>query len=96
MKAVLHIDGRKVAEVATLRNERILALIFNGRGINLHRRGGISITGLPSRGGTTLCWGALRRRCEQIDSEPQDYRPSPPPDTLITHGPLMLRVGSYF
>jgi hypothetical protein len=66
-------------------------------GLNLHRTGGLSVSGIPHRGGTTLCWGDLRRRCIEIDAEPQDWRDTPPPDTTIkTFGPLMLRVGSYF
>lgn len=61
-----------------------------GYGFNVHRRGGVSITGIPSSGGTTLCWGRLRRRCEGLDLGHS------PDATIYTAGPLMLRIGPDF
>lgn len=64
-----------------------------GYGLNLHRRGGVSITGVPRSGGTTLCWGRLRRHCESIDRNPCAGAIDA---TVLTRGPFMLRIGPDF
>lgn len=34
-------------------------------GLTAHRWGGVSLIGLPRRGGTTVSWGAIRERMER-------------------------------
>lgn len=74
-----------------------------GPGLNFHRQGttinGISLSGLPRSGGTTICWGKMRTRCESIDADPRrlQWRDSLDPDAWIRCvGPFMIRVGSDF
>jgi hypothetical protein len=81
-------------EIFAWRNGRsaILAASAGGStcGVNLHREGGLSITGLPASGGTTIAWGRLRSRTEEFDrSGPTDRR-------LISLGPVAVRVGRDF
>jgi len=75
-----------------------LIIAAGGRGINLHRKGGLSLSGMPRSGGTTLCWGQLRKRCERMDSELREgCCGHGRPDALVRClGPFMLRVGSDF
>ena len=85
------------------RNGKQINFVINGRGLNLHRTGGVSITGLPSRGGTSLMWGNLKRRCERTDAAQAIEKPIQlAPNNQIQEttvrilGPLMLRVGRSF
>lgn len=77
---------------------RTIIAAFEGRGINFHRKGGVRFTGLPSTGGTTICWGRLRERCDGMDAE--YYAKT---DILVSShtwvrcfGPIMIRVGRDF
>lgn len=38
----------------------------SGLGLTLHRRGGITLVGIPRSGGTTVAWGRLDRRMREI------------------------------
>lgn len=93
------------------RTPRIIILAAGGKGINLHRAGGISISGVPAVGGTTLCWGELRQVVEEKDANPPMVvppldpamrgAPSKPVPYEIdcdvrTFGPFMLRIGRDF
>jgi hypothetical protein len=81
-------------------NGKQVNFVVNGRGLTLHLTGGVSVTGLPSRGCTSLIWGSLKRRCECADGKQGTAKPVQlgPTNrieeaTVRTLGPLMLRVG---
>lgn len=86
------------------RGPRLLAAGASPFGLNLHRDGGVSVSGLPRSGGTTVCWGRLRDRCERIDAEQED--PEQPiqlaPNDRMQRtrvsivGPFMVRIGRDF
>lgn len=96
MRATLVVNGQPRVEVAYHHGPRLWALVANGRGVNFHRDGGLSVTGVPSSGGTTVCWGRMRERCERIDAEPAEWKPNGPVAWIRRVGPLMLRVGRDF
>src|SRR4051794_29891538 len=85
------------------RGPRLIAFGASPFGLNLHREGGVSVSGLPPVGGTTVCWGKLRERCERIDGEQERDEPLQlaPTDRmqrtrLRTFGPFMIRIGRDF
>lgn len=88
--ATLRLDSpsRKWPAVTVARRHpRILYLMLpSGRGVSFHRNGGISLPGVPSSGGTTICWGAVRRR---IEEHGRDHR-------AIRLGPIAIFVGRDF
>lgn len=90
-------DGRVPRVLAFYnRTPRIISFSVGGVGLNLHRMGGVAITGLPRSGGSTICWGELRRRCERFDREfSRDEGPFP--DAWVyTTGRFMIRIGKDF
>lgn len=85
------------------RSPRLLIVGSDLFGVNFHRQGttinGISVSGLPRSGGTTVCWGRMRARCESIDADPRrlQWRDTLRPDAWIRClGPVMVRIGSDF
>jgi hypothetical protein len=85
------------------RNSGTFIASFEGRGINFHRKGGVSFTGIPQRGGTTIAWGRLRERCERMDAkQPDRIKTDLGIDNhmystvVFTVGPFMVRVGYHF
>jgi len=85
------------------RGPRLIAFGVFPFGLNLHREGGISVSGIPRSGGTTICWGKLRERCERIDGEQERAEPIQlaPTDRMqrtkvSSFGPFMIRVGRDF
>lgn len=82
----------KRLEVMGWRNPRIMsvAVFPSGIGLNLHRRGGISITGIPASGGTTICWGHLLRYCDERDRLVSTHR------RRIDIGRVSIRIGRDF
>jgi len=67
-------------------NGRLFLALPNGYGITLHRNGGVSFTGLPSSGGTSILWGACRERVRNLG---KDHR-------AIELGPVGIYIGSDF
>lgn len=79
------------------RGPQLIALGATPFGLNLHRHGGISVSGLPRSGGTTVCWDRMRTRCEDRDRRRLQWRDSLDPDAWVRcFGPLMVRIGSDF
>jgi hypothetical protein len=90
-------------QVFAARGPRLITLGASPFSLNLHRQGAtinaISLSGLPRRGGTTVCWGRMRTRCEGIDRDPRrlQWRDSIEPDAWIRcFGPFMVRIGNDF
>lgn len=67
-------------------------------GLNLHRRGGISLTGVPAQGGSTVCWGRLRERLDGLDGQhfAQTGELLSARTWVRCFGPFMVRVGRDF
>jgi hypothetical protein len=80
------------------RGPRLISVGVTPFGLNLHRLGGISLTGLPRSGGTTVCWGGLRERCDRMDGEALARTGELVSDhtEVRCFGPLMIRVGRDF
>ena len=76
----------------THRNRGTVIFAVEGRGINFHRKGGVSFTGFPSTGGTTICWGRLRRKLERYDED----RGGRVKAWVRCYGPIMVRSGEDF
>jgi hypothetical protein len=86
---------KPLAELFAWRNgsQATLAVYLRGRGftgVNLHRTGGVSITGIPGSGGTTVAWGRLRARGDHMDREGSTQR------RRFACGPVAVRIGRDF
>lgn len=89
------------------RHPRLVSFGVTPFGLNLHRLGGLSLTGLPRSGGSTICWGKMRERCERIDGEQDEpERPVQLVDVgeqtrvqrthVLIFGRFMVRIGRDF
>ena len=80
------------------RTHKQINVVVGGTGLNLHRRGGISLTGLPRSGGTSLLWGSLRADCAAKDHHAATVHPDLDyiQARVFTFGPFMVRVGRDF
>ena len=76
-------QGRSLSVAAHIRGRGYI-------GLNLHRSGGISITGFPAKGGTTIAWGRLRARGDEMDRQGGTER------IRVALGPVAIRVGRDF
>lgn len=61
-------------------------------GVNLHRRGGLSLTGVPRSGGITVAWGELRRQGDEWDKAVAAFSDR----RRVVLGPVAIRVGRDF
>ena len=85
--SALSLQGRVLLmRVFTVRKPDLLHINVLHYGVSLHRRGGVSLCGIPGRGGTTLAWGKLKA---YLESNAVEVRALP-------LGPLTLFVGRDF
>ena len=85
--SALPIQGRMLLmRIFTVRKPDLLHINVRGYGVSLHRRGGVSLCGIPGRGGTTLAWGKLKA---YMESNAVEVR-------ALLLGPLTLFVGRDF
>lgn len=100
----MHIVDVGPTRLFARRSPRLISVGATPYGVNLHRRGGISFSGLPGSGGTTICWGRMRERCARTDAEQED--PEAPIQLAANNrvqrtrvsafGPFMVRIGRDF
>lgn len=80
--------GREPVAFVSSRNGTLcLGMPVRNLGLTLHRSGGMSVVGIPKRGGTTFCWGQrLKDRMHRLAN-----------DCSVVHlGPLVVYSGEDF
>jgi hypothetical protein len=51
--------------------------ISSGLGLSLHRNGGISLSGVPRSGGTSILWGAVNDRVKRLGQHHRAFHLGP-------------------
>ena len=84
-------DEERSLVVRFKRDGKVISLMVAGDrrvyGVNLHRHAGLSLSGLPQHGGTSLLWGRLGHRVAALSEDTRWQRQV---------GPLIATAGRDF